>query len=152
MDIKTEVRGLKETQQRMERIVRDLRGTPFQDGMRDATLVVTREAKINAPVDTGRLRASITPEIRPHGNTVEGVVGSNVSYSAFVELGTRPHWVPWGALAAWASRHGISEYAVRLAIARRGTKAIKYLERAVTEHIPEIIGKISHKVLEIVEK
>lgn len=50
---------------------------------------VVREAKKNAPVDTGRLRASITlnTEQRPDG-LVNVLVGSDVDYAPFVEFGT----------------------------------------------------------------
>lgn len=150
VDTRVEIRGLKETQAEMERIVRDMQGEPFLQGMRDATLIVTRDAKLNAPVDTGRLRASITPEIRPHGNTVLGVVGSNLAYAPYVELGTRPHWPPPGALAVWARRHGVSEFLVRRAIGRRGTKAHKYLERALTENASRIVRLIGTTVGKIV--
>lgn len=48
-----------------------------------------REAKDRAPVDTGRLRASITfeDEMRSNG-FLRLVVGSNVDYAPFVEFGT----------------------------------------------------------------
>jgi HK97 gp10 family phage protein len=47
--------------------------------------VVSNAAKKNAPVDTGRLRASIT-----HDADADGVViGTNVPYGGFQELGTR---------------------------------------------------------------
>jgi phage gpG-like protein len=82
-----EIRGLEEAQAKAEQVASDLRGGPFLQGMRDATLIVTRAAKVNAPVDTGRLRASITPEVREHGPTVQGVVGSNVEYAPYQELG-----------------------------------------------------------------
>ena len=141
-EVQLDVRGLEEVQAEMERVARDLAGGPMVDAMQQAALLVQRDAKINAPVDTGRLRASITPEVRPHGNTVRGVVGSNVKYAPYVELGTRPHWPPPGALQPWARRHGISEYLVRRAIGMRGTKAVKYLERAVTENADRI-----HRIL-----
>ena len=42
-------------------------------------------AAANAPVDTGRLRGSIT-----HGVSDETVfIGTNVEYAAYVEMGTR---------------------------------------------------------------
>jgi HK97 gp10 family phage protein len=84
-----EIRGLLETQRKMEQTVRDLRGNEFLQGMRQATLLVERAAKINAPVSTGRLRASITPEVRQSGTMTTGVVGSNVIYAAAQELGTK---------------------------------------------------------------
>lgn len=39
-------------------------------------------------VRTGRLRGSITSEIRSEGGGLVGYVGSNVEYASFVELGT----------------------------------------------------------------
>ena len=99
--VRAEVRGLRATQKKMEQIARDLRGAPFLDAMRKATLIVQRAARINAPVDTGRLRASITPEVRTMGKKVYGVVGSNVEYAAKMEKpgnvrrsGRRPYLEP----------------------------------------------------------
>lgn len=48
-------------------------------------------AKILAPVDTGRLRASIQYEIRNRALGVTGRLFSNVSYADMVHDGTRPH-------------------------------------------------------------
>lgn len=45
-------------------------------------------AKRNCPVDTGRLRSSITHEMLSGGGSLIGRVGSNVEYAAYVELGT----------------------------------------------------------------
>lgn len=53
-------------------------------GLQKAVLAVEREAKRDCPVDTGRLRSSITGRIE--GST--GIVGTNVEYAAFVEHGT----------------------------------------------------------------
>lgn len=43
-------------------------------------------AKMNCPVDTGRLRNSITYEPRPSEHAV--YIGTNVEYGKYVELGT----------------------------------------------------------------
>ena len=88
MEIDVTVKGLGEAQKRAIRVVQDIRGTPLLNAVRDSMLLVTRDAKINAPVDTGRLRASITPEIR-QGKSIDGIVGSNVEYAPYQELGTR---------------------------------------------------------------
>lgn len=53
-------------------------------GLAKAVLVVERQAKENAPVDTGRLRASITSEV----SGMEGKVRTNVEYASYVEHGT----------------------------------------------------------------
>jgi len=50
-----------------------------------AAIIVEGQAKMLSPVDTGRLRASITHRI--NGGVAE--VGTNVEYAAHVEYGTR---------------------------------------------------------------
>ena len=51
-------------------------------------LKVEREAKSLCPVDTGRLRSSITSQVYTEEDTIVGVVGTDVEYAAFVEFGT----------------------------------------------------------------
>lgn len=55
------------------------------------SLRVEGAAKRAAPVDTGRLRASITHEVEDHRAELEvvGRVGTNVEYAIYQELGTR---------------------------------------------------------------
>ena len=48
-------------------------------------LEIERDAKLNAPVDTGMLRASITST----GSGSEYEIGTNVEYAPFVEYGTK---------------------------------------------------------------
>ena len=47
---------------------------------------IETDAKRNCPVDTGRLRGSITTNII---STYSGEVGTNVEYAGWVEYGTR---------------------------------------------------------------
>lgn len=150
--IDVEVRGLKEAQKKLEQVARDLHGAPMLNAMRDATLMVQRDAKKNAPVDTGRLRASITPEVRMDGEVMVGVVGSNVAYAPFMELGTRPHWVPPGVLDVWARRHGLSAFVVMRAIAVKGTAPRRYLQSAYETNKPKIMARFEKAVKEIAEK
>lgn len=150
--IDIEIKGIIEARKKMEQVVADLHGAPMLNAMRDATLMVQRDAKKNAPVDTGRLRASITPEIRMDGNDVVGVVGSNVAYSPFQELGTRAHWAPPGALDTWAKRHGMSAFVVMRAIAVRGIAPRRYLQSAFETNKPRIIARFDKAVREIVNK
>lgn len=149
-----EIKGLRETQAKMDQSIRDLRGEPMLEGMRDATLLVTSTARVLAPVDTGRLRASILPEVRSEALTgsVIGVVGSNLNYAPFAELGTKPHFPPLAALEVWARRHGTTARAVALAIARRGTKAYRYLQGGVEQNESKIIALIGDVISKIVEK
>lgn len=48
---------------------------------------IESRAKYFCPVDTGRLRASITHEIG--SDKLSAVIGTNVEYSMYVEFGTR---------------------------------------------------------------
>jgi hypothetical protein len=45
-------------------------------------------AKAHCPVDTGRLRSSITHELRSQGGVPVVVIGTNVEYARFVHDGT----------------------------------------------------------------
>ena len=85
------VEGLEEVQRFLEERVQRLQGPPIFAVMREATLLVQRSAKISPPmpVDTGRLRASITPEVTQMGGMTVGIVGSNVHYAPYQELGFR---------------------------------------------------------------
>jgi len=149
-DWRIEVRGLREAQRKVEKIVKDLVGEPMLNAMRDATLMVQRDAKINAPVDTGRLRASITPGVRMAGDVVIGVVGSNVKYAPYMEFGTRPHWPPLAAVEVWARRHGMSAYLVARSIAMKGTKARRYLQRAFESNKDKMIARFRKAIGQII--
>lgn len=50
---------------------------------------VDRAAKQLCPVDTGRLRSSITWQLATDAKGLHAVVGTDVLYAPFVELGTR---------------------------------------------------------------
>ena len=51
-------------------------------------LQVDRAAKQLCPVDTGRLRSSITNEIGQDSEGLVATIGTNVEYAPHVELGT----------------------------------------------------------------
>ena len=133
-DITVEVRGLEEVQKKMEQMVKDIRGGETLKAMKLATLLVQRTAVKNlrpwrgpgtGGVDTGRMRASIAPQIKQMTRGISGVVGSNVSYAPYQELGTRPHWVSKANIGQWAERHKLGFRAVFVS-----GKALKFLGRA----------------------
>jgi len=160
VDIKTEVRGLKEVQEKMTQVVRDLTGDPMLKGMAKATLIVQRDARKNAPVDRGPLRASITPQVVTVApREVQGIVGSNVKYAPYQELGTRPFTPPWIPIFEWARRKlkgdkkGAAALAgaVRASIAAHGIKAKRFLQNALednAEKIFKLLGDIVNKIIE----
>jgi HK97 gp10 family phage protein len=63
----------------------------FKKKLRSLGFQIEREAKQNAPVDTGRLRGSITTKVEDLGNVLKVKVGTNVEYAPYVEFGTLPH-------------------------------------------------------------
>ena len=150
--MEAKIKGLKEAQRKMDQTARDLSGTPTVEAMRDATLVVVRAARQNAPVDTGRLRASIMPEVVQRDKVVMGIVGSPVVYAPYMELGTRPHWPPLKALEVWARRHGTVAFVIARAIAKKGTRARKFLWNAVQDNRNKIGEILSSAIGKIVKK
>jgi len=85
------VSGVRATQQRIAKI----RGALPQDiryGLERAGMVIEGPAKDKCPVDTGRLRGSITVEVAEESPTRMSVaVGTNVDYAADIEYGTGIH-------------------------------------------------------------
>ena len=147
-EISMEVDGLDGTVAKMEQTAGDLTGDPMKTAMRKATLIVTRDARKNAPVDRGPLRASITPEVVVRHKTVEGIVGTNKVYGPAQELGTRPFTPPWTPIFEWAMRKmkgdrraaGALTVGVRAAIAARGIKAKRFLQNAVETNAEKIMS------------
>jgi len=95
-----DIQDLEEVQKKMEQVVSDIDGEPMMKAIRIATLLVQSKAKKNlkawkapggqdnAGVDTGRLRASITPEVRNKSKVIQGIVGSNVEYACILGAST----------------------------------------------------------------
>ncbi len=87
--IGVQLKGLREAQQKLERAAQEMSGDALFNAVRDGTLIVQRQAKIDAPVRYGFLRASIIPSISASGGVVEGIVGTTIEYAGFQEFGTR---------------------------------------------------------------
>lgn len=58
-----------------------------QEAVAEIALLIETEAKLLAPVDTGRLRASIHTELSP--DKLKAMVLDGVTYGVFLEFGTR---------------------------------------------------------------
>lgn len=71
----------------LERLFTSPEGGVAKDLARRA-IRVERAAKRLAPVDTGRLRASITHELQRDARGLLAMVGTNVTYAAYQEFGT----------------------------------------------------------------
>ena len=156
-----EIKGMQALQSKKNQMIRDLSGGgELLTAFRNATMIILRDVKEGAPVDTGRGRASITPEVTTEGTSIYGVVGTNVDYMAAHETGTgrtvgRPiHWPPGGALQRWAERHGFqSGYQVaRIIGLRGGLKALNYFQKAFDKNEPQVRSMISEAIVRIVDK
>jgi len=91
-----------------ELILREL-----EEGMMELSTLVDRHAKEklkeHGAIDKGQLWNSIT--IVPISKT-EIIVGTNVSYAAAVEFGTKGHWLhieSTPGFRGWLTRHGIDK-------------------------------------------
>lgn len=137
-DFKVTLTGDKELQRKL-RNPEFLRG-PVRQFLLKSAILMEANVKKETPVDTGRLRASITHKVEPF----RAIVGTNVSYAPHVEFGTRPHFPPLAALQPWARRHGFppgrqGAFLVALAIARRGTRARRMFQKGMEQSRGEIL-------------
>lgn len=101
--------------------------------LEEASRQVVNRAKVLAPVDTGRLRASIRVESR-RTLTFRSIytVGSDVEYAAMVNDGTRPHTIrPRNAQALRFRVGGRVVYA--RVVHHPGTRPRPFLDRALRE-------------------
>lgn len=117
-------------------------GPPMSRALAKAGLVVESDAKRNAPVDTGRLRASITNRVdtAPLAKYVE--IGTNVSYARWVHNGRRPGSMPPArALFTWSRRHGnINPYVLARVIQQRGIRPRPFLTEGLIKNVSRIVG------------
>lgn len=76
---------------------------PIAKELLKIALRVEGRAKELCPVDTGRLRSSITSALEEESGTIVAVVGTDVEYASFIELGTqRMNAQPFLVPAAYA--------------------------------------------------
>lgn len=111
---------------------RTFSATSRREGEIAARQVVAR-AKVLAPVDTGRLRASIRVERRSFfGLRQRWTVGSDVEYAPMVNDGTRPHIIrPRRAKALRFKVGGRTVFAK--VVHHPGTRARPFLDRALAD-------------------
>lgn len=114
-------------------------GIVSEKPMRKAVLILTHDARANAPAFMGELRASIMPQVVTRGKTVTGIVGSKLIYARIMEKGHKPFWPKKGALEVWAERHGTTEFLVARAISKKGIAPRNYLQNALDDNERNII-------------
>lgn len=73
----------------LEDIIKDMVDTDkMVAAMGKACALVEKEAKINAPKDTGALRRSISSKVEVDGKEVIGTVFTPLEYAPYIEYGT----------------------------------------------------------------
>lgn len=82
------IEGQKELEKKFKETRKKSKKT-IEEALVNSALIVERDAKINAPVDTGRLRSSITHKEDGFGSYNPAVeIGTNIEYAKHVEFGT----------------------------------------------------------------
>jgi HK97 gp10 family phage protein len=83
----TDAEGFRLDRAALSKLLTGAEGPVAKDLVRRA-IQVEATAKRLVPVDTGRLRDSITHAVSADGLGLKADIGSNVEYAIFVELGT----------------------------------------------------------------
>lgn len=116
--------------------------------VRKTAVRVEGRAKELVPVDTGRLRSSITHEIDASG--FSGTVGTNVEYARDVEFGRMGGDLSRGdlrGLAGWMNRKGIEGASRRrrivTGVASHGTRAQPYLFPAWEQNRKQFLDELT---------
>ena len=129
-----------------------LRLEVINDTLRACGKILRAAIKDETPVGvTGKLRANTYARLRNEGGDQQLAITqtakseAGVSYGWFVREGTRPHFPPIAAVAPWARAKGIPPFLVARAIAKHGTKANHYPERAYEK----VAGQIDDTVAQI---
>lgn len=115
-----------------------------------ATQQLEAQVKPLTPADLGALKNSYGSEVKAIAGGVQGIMGSNSNYGAFVEYGTKPHWPPISAIEPWAQRHNIPAFLVARAIAKRGTKAVKMMEKTYKAQYNNIVNLYERMIARVV--
>jgi Bacteriophage HK97-gp10, putative tail-component len=111
---------------------RTIRGAS-RDELETTARQVMNRAKVLAPVDTGRLRASIRIERRTFlGLRARYTIGSDLNYAAMVHDGTRPHVIRPRRAKALRFRVGGRVVFARV-VRHPGTRGRPFLDRALRE-------------------
>jgi len=108
--------------------------------IKKSIILLERYAIQETPTDQGRLRNDFHTEFKKSW----GRLFNPTNYAIYVHEWTRPHYAPLDKITGWALRHSMKPWALRLSIARKGTKANPFMDRAVEEwdkEVDEIFSK-----------
>lgn len=92
-------------------------------------LVAEGYAKLNAPVDTGALRNSISHKVVEEEKETACYIGTNMEYAPYIEFGTGIHY-SGGRRTSWVYKDREGKWHMT-----KGQRARPYLKPAITEHV-----------------
>lgn len=124
----------------------ELMAGPLRQFFRLSSSAIRKRARANAPVDTGRLRASLKAEVDHSRLPLWAKVGTDVHYGLFQEFGTGAfgksgeHTPPGEPLDAWAKARGFESgwHAARAIGRRGGVRARPFLRPALKQSMADI--------------
>jgi len=137
----------------------------MRKAMFKSTLLIERDARINAPVGEGwkikegyrvghytggQLRQSITHKIEQTKDDITGTVGSPLKYAKFVEEGTKAHTIKATRARILAFAVGASTKVFTKMVRHPGTKSQRPLRRALNDNKEGIISIIKQAINNLV--
>lgn len=115
----------------LQALFRSMNGPMYREINRITTGVWNASRAMgNVPVDKGRLKESMSMEIRSEAAGIVGVVGTNVEYAVFVHNGTKKHKIRAKNARALEFRIG-GDLTYRASVNHPGTKKNPWLIRAL---------------------
>lgn len=81
------IKGISSLQAKLNKLT-PLTSAAMSRGVMKAGLKVEGDAKLLSPVDTGSLRGSINTSGSSNASSATAIVGTNLEYAAYVEMGT----------------------------------------------------------------
>ena len=103
-----------------------------EEALEKACTIVENSAKQNCPANTGQLRQSIKHKV----NGSVGVIGTNVEYAPYVEIGTGIYsTLGNGRQTPWKYKDAKGEWHTT-----RGMKSHPYLKPALDSNISQIVN------------
>lgn len=117
----------------LEKFIKERFPEAIVQGLTQACVIVADAAKERCPVDDGQLRQSITFQVDE--KKLEGVIGSNVEYAPYVEVGTGIYSIKGnGRQTPWTYKDTQGNWHTT-----HGAKAQPFLEPAAQENRQEIL-------------
>lgn len=142
--IKIQIKGLEELKAAFKRSPEIVR-SQIERAIALSVALVNREAKTEAPVKTGRLRAGIRSRI----SSFQGIVESTVNYGIFIHEGTKAHIirpVRKKALYWKGARHPVKS------VRHPGTKANPFMRRGAEKSERKVQSIFQRAVNNVVNK